>query len=313
MWKTILLLLFTIFIIPFAAFYWDTPYDEYQWEILKILLIIYVASAGLCFIVSSITKNYSQVDKLWSIIPIIYAWVVCVQSSFEPRILLMAALVTIWGVRLTYNFNRRGGYKWRFWEGEEDYRWSVLQAKKEFRPKWKWVLFNLSFISFYQMGLILLFTLPILRSVDGAPLGIWDYVLSGLILLVILIETMADQQQWNFQKEKRKFQESDAEMPEKFEQGFINTGLWAHVRHPNYAAEQLMWILFYFFSVIASGQWVNSSVAGFLLLVILFQGSADFSEAISSEKYPKYKYYIKSVPRFIPGSKGKSWKEESLK
>jgi steroid 5-alpha reductase family enzyme len=37
-----------------------------------------------------------------------------------------------------------------------------------------------------------------------------------------------------------------------------------------------------------------------LLLVILFKGSADFSEGISLEKYPDYKEYVKSTPRFIP-------------
>jgi steroid 5-alpha reductase family enzyme len=34
--------------------------------------------------------------------------------------------------------------------------------------------------------------------------------------------------------------------------------------------------------------------------VILFQGSSDFSEAISAEKYPDYKEYQKKTGRFIP-------------
>ncbi len=71
----------------------------------------------------------------------------------------MAVLVSIWGIRLSYNFSRRGGYSIRFWTGEEDYRWAVLRAKPEFAAKWKWILFNLLFISLYQMGLILLMTL----------------------------------------------------------------------------------------------------------------------------------------------------------
>jgi steroid 5-alpha reductase family enzyme len=37
--------------------------------------------------------------------------------------------------------------------------------------------------------------------------------------------------------------------------------------------------------------------------VILFKGSSDFSEEISAEKYPEYKEYQKSVPRFIPFTK----------
>ena len=37
-----------------------------------------------------------------------------------------------------------------------------------------------------------------------------------------------------------------------------------------------------------------------LLLIILFKGSSDFSEEISANKYPEYKDYQRSVPRFIP-------------
>jgi hypothetical protein len=34
----------------------------------------------------------------------------------------MAAVAAVWGLRLTYNFYRRGGYAWPPWTGEEDYR-----------------------------------------------------------------------------------------------------------------------------------------------------------------------------------------------
>jgi len=39
------------------------------------------------------------------------------------------------GIRLTANFALKGAYHWRFWGGEEDYRWQVLRGKAEFnRP-----------------------------------------------------------------------------------------------------------------------------------------------------------------------------------
>jgi steroid 5-alpha reductase family enzyme len=68
--------------------------------------------------------------------------------------------------------------------------------------------------------------------------------------------------------------------------------------------EQSIWIIFYFFSVISTGEWINWSVAGCLLLVILFKGSSDFSEELSAKKYPEYKKYQKKTPRFIPFTKG---------
>jgi steroid 5-alpha reductase family enzyme len=75
------------------------------------------------------------------------------------------------------------------------------------------------------------------------------------------------------------------------------------MRHPNYAAEQSIWIVFYFFSVAATGHWINWSVVGCLLLLVLFKGSSDFSEEISAGKYSDYKEYQRTVGRFIPGVK----------
>jgi steroid 5-alpha reductase family enzyme len=65
-------------------------------------------------------------------------------------------------------------------------------------------------------------------------------------------------------------------------------------------AEQAIWILFYLFSVSATGKWINWSIVGCLLLLLLFKGSSDFSEKISSDKYPEYQKYKSLVPRFIP-------------
>jgi steroid 5-alpha reductase family enzyme len=300
MWKTVLALLVTIIVIPILAFTMDEPLSASQNEILLNLLIVYLMAALLCFVVSTITGNYSQVDKLWSLIPIAYVWIVTVQSGFELRLVLMALLVTAWGFRLSYNFSRRGGYSWKFWTGEEDYRWAVVKAKPEFAAKWRWLVFNLLFISFYQMGLILLFTLPAVRSMDGLPLGWADYLLAALIIALIVVETLADQQQWNYHKEKKKAQAAGGELPDKYKKGFVHTGLWGLVRHPNYAAEQAIWIVFYFFSVAATGIWLNWSVMGAILLVLLFLGSSSLSESISKGKYPDYAEYLKRVPRFIP-------------
>ncbi|TFH26584.1 MAG: DUF1295 domain-containing protein [Bacteroidia bacterium] len=300
MWKTVLALLITIIVIPVLAFIIDEPPTSFQQEILNDLAVVYLAAAMLCFVVSTISKNYSQVDKLWSLIPLAYVWMTAVKSGFEPRIVLMALVVTVWGLRLSYNFSRRGGYSIRFWTGEEDYRWAVLRAKPELSAKWRWMLFNLLFISFYQMGLILLITLPAVRSLGGSSMGWVDYLIAALLLGIVVLETIADQQQWKYHKEKRKAMEAGGDIPEKYRKGFVHTGLWGKMRHPNYAAEQAVWIVFYFFSVSATGNWLNWSVIGAILLVLLFWGSSNFSESISAGKYPDYKEYRKRVPRFFP-------------
>lgn len=306
MWKTAVLLIFTLLVVPAIAFNIDVPPTDIQKPIIKSLVIIYVFASLFCFLISTISKNYSQVDKLWSVLPILYVWVVYINSQSDPRILVMAILVTLWGLRLSFNFARKGGYHWRFWEGEEDYRWAILMERAEFKPEWKWILFNFLFISFYQLGLILLFTLPIVKSIEGRPLQVFDYLLCALIVVLIMVETIADQQQWVYQESKRKQNSAEAPKTENLNKGFVNTGLWRIVRHPNYAAEQMIWIAFYLFSVSATGIWINWSITGCLLLILLFKGSSDFSEAISESKYPAYSLYKKQVPRFIPWFRSKN-------
>lgn len=300
--QTAVLLIFTLLIVPVFTWFFGIPLGESERQALETVIWIAGAAVAYCFIVGEITGNNSQVDKLWSLLPIAYVWVIADYGNYSPRLLLMAALVTVWGLRLTYNFSRHGAYKIKFWTGKEDYRWEVLRKKPEFQPRWKWTLFNLFFISGYQNVLILLFTLPMIVALqfNETPLGIFDLVTAAAFLFFLLIETISDNQHWKFQSEKWRRINAGETLSGDYAKGFLDKGLWAFSRHPNYFGEQGVWISFYFFSVIASGQWLNWSVAGCLLLVVLFQGSSNFSEEISAEKYPAYKDYQKRVNRFLP-------------
>jgi steroid 5-alpha reductase family enzyme len=301
MLKTIILLITTLLVIPVVAFYFDEPLTTLQKDSLTFATMLMLGVAAYCFVVGELTHNNSQVDKLWSIVPIAYASYFAYASDWQPRVTLMALLVAVWGIRLTYNFSRRGAYTWKFWSGEEDYRWQVLRNDPMFNGKWKWMAFNLFFICLYQNGLILLFTLPAVKAMDSElPLTLWDYALAVLILLAIAIEYIADQQQYDYQSEKYRRINSGEPLEGAYADGFVSSGLWKHSRHPNYAAEQSIWVLFYFFSVIATGQFLNWSAAGCLLLILLFQGSADFSEKISAGKYKNYTTYLNKTGRFFP-------------
>ncbi len=300
--KVASLLIITLLIIPVISYFFGTPLDETHWLALKTVIYINLGVIIYCFVVGEITNNNSQVDKLWSLIPIVYAWVIADYGGYTPRLILMTVLVAIWGFRLTYNFSRHGAFTIKFWEGTEDYRWEILRKKPEFQPKWKWTLFNLFFICGYQNILILLFTLPILVAFqfNDTPLGLLDYIAAGLMLFFVVYETIADNQHWNFQSKKHDLIKNDQALTGDCKKGFLDKGLWALSRHPNYFGEQGIWVSFYLFSVAASGQWINWSIAGCLLLVVLFQGSSDFSEEISSGKYPEYSDYQQRVSRFIP-------------
>ena len=77
--------------------------------------------------------------------PAIYGWITFAGYP-SPRVLIMTILVTVWGLRLSYNFYRKGGYSIIPWKGEEDYRWRILGVPL-LKGRLRFGLFNLLFIS----------------------------------------------------------------------------------------------------------------------------------------------------------------------
>ncbi|MGH8528874.1 MAG: DUF1295 domain-containing protein [Nevskiales bacterium] len=299
MGKTALLLIATLIVIPVIGFAFDKPLSAEQMLLLKGVVWLMLGVAAYCFTVGELAKNTSQIDKLWSIIPVVYAWSITIKGGMDARMVLMSALATVWGIRLTYNFSRHGGYSWKFWSGTEDYRWEHVRAKPELQGRLRWTLFHLGFICLYQSALLLLIALPVLVALDAKnPLGWADYLLAAVFIGLVVVETVADQQQWNFQNEKKR-QAAAGKLEGRYARGFIAEGLWSRARHPNYFAEQSIWVVFFLFSVAATGR-LNWSIAGCLLLILLFQGSANLKEGLCSQKYPGYADYLKRTPRFIP-------------
>ena len=292
----------TLLAAPVSYFYFGPFLTSAEFLILKMLMYVALGASLLCFIVGELTNNNSQVDKLWSILPIIYVWMVAAYGGFTIRLVLMAILVTIWGVRLTANFALKGAYHWKFWTGEEDYRWKVLREKDEFKPHWKWMIFNLLFICLYQNVLILLFTLPSIIALQFAntPISWIDYAATALMLFFIAFETISDIQQRRFQTAKWSMIKAGQELPPMYKKGFLDRGLWSYSRHPNYFAEQAIWVSSYIFSIAAGAGIFNWTIIGSLLLIVLFQGSSAFGEEISSGKYPEYQAYQMRVSKIIP-------------
>lgn len=284
--------------------------DDTQLKTLLVLIIICGSSALYCFVVGELAHNNSQMDKLWSILPIAYTWVIAGMGEMKPRLVIIAILTTLWGIRLTFNFARKGAYSIKFWTGEEDYRWQVLRQKKGLDKRYTWALFDLFFISIYQNSLVLAICLPSLAVMSSdLALGAFDYVAIGAAIFFLLIETIADEQQMAFHTTKRRMMNESKkleELPSPYNKGFNTTGLWAYSRHPNYLGEQAFWLSLYVFTIgagVNNAFLFNWSIFGPLLLVLLFLGSSAFGEGVSNSKYPEYQIYLKQVSKYIPFKK----------
>jgi steroid 5-alpha reductase family enzyme len=258
------------------------------------LLIVADLFAALCaftWIASLVTGDNSWVDRIWSIAPVAYVWVFAGFAGLrDPRLDAMAVLATLWGARLTFNFARKGGYS-----GGEDYRWPVLRSRMTY---WQFQLFSLFFIVIYQNLLLVLITLPALTAFEqwSPRLGSLDALLIVLFLGLLAGETIADQQQWNFQSWKK----AEAAAGREPSPRFLQTGLFRYSRHPNFFFEQAQWWVLFLFGALAAGSVLQWTVIGAVLLTLLFIGSTRFTENLTLAKYPEYADYQRLTSPSIP-------------
>eukprot|EP01084_Bolivina_argentea_P243998 408869_1 len=292
--------------------------DPIYFQLIILLVIhIYTYTNGILF-------DWSGVDRLWSVTPVIYAhsfWVVKYlnENIFDTRLFVMATLISLWGVRLTINFAIKGGYGFK----HEDYRWkyvrkNVLPDNIILRE-----IFHIGFVNIYQHFLIWSFTLPMyLLYANKKNNSEFDIVMDGLFSALwfyfFILEVIADKQMFTYQTKKyewygfkkdkknknilknqtelhKRFTRRDIE---KYEIGFFYEGLYAYARHTNYFGEQGMWVTIYLWSAVYCGH--NWSLIGSLLLIALFQGSVNLAETMSSEKYPLYRIYQQKVSSLMP-------------
>jgi len=261
---------------------------------LLLVLIVAALASAFCWVASLLTRDTSWVDRLWSIVPVVYVWIFAgaalASGADAVRLVVMAVLVTAWGARLTFNFARKGGYT-----GMEDYRWAILRARMS--PAW-FQVFNLLFIVLYQNALLVLITLPAYVAFQHpVPFTAWDAAFAVLFAGFLVGEFIADQQQWEFHQAKKA-------AGGHLEPGFLTTGLFAYSRHPNFFFEQAQWWVFYALGAVAvvgdGGSWLNWTIVGAVLLTALFIGSTIFTESISASKYPAYAEYRRATSMIVP-------------
>ncbi|MBA4247334.1 MAG: hypothetical protein C0444_03450 [Microbacterium sp.] len=258
-----------------------------------VVIVLGIAAGVSLFtwVASLLTGDHSWVDRIWSIVPVVYVAVFWAGTGFtDPRLTIMTVLVALWGARLTFNFARKGGYS-----GVEDYRWPILRERM---TAGQFHIFNLLFIVIFQNALLLLISLPALVAFENqsVPVGPLDLTLAALFLAFLIGEFVADQQQWNFHQSKKAAIAAGHEPAQRF----VTSGLWRLSRHPNFFFEQAQWWVLYAMGAAALGAALHWTIIGPILLTALFIGSTRFTEEITLSKYPEYAEYQSRTSMLVP-------------
>lgn len=275
---TIILFIYVLAIFISYLVLQAAPYEN---TMIKVL-VADVAATIIVFLFSVLLKNSSVYDAYWSVIPpFIAIYLILLNPEGNSiRQFLIFGLILFWAVRLTANWARG-------WTNlsHEDWRYGKIANDT---GKFYWPV---SFLGIHLMPTIFVFLgcLPLWFGMQSTePIGIMDFIAFIITNIAILIEWTADQQLWNFKKQKN-------------ELSYMNEGVWSLMRHPNYFGEILFWVgLFLFVPASKSydGWW---TAVGFVSMIILFRFiSIPLMDTRNLSKRPGYEKYIKEVYALTP-------------
>ncbi len=244
------------------------------------ILVVMVAT----WLVSLPLRNASIVDPVWPLGFVVVGWVAALLGDGDgPRVVVLTALVSIWGLRLSWHLARRN------WGKGEDYRYVEMRNKHGAR--------------FATTSLVTVFgTQGVLLWLVSLPLqfgsGITGRIGAGPVLLVVgaavwvlgfAFEAVGDAQLAAFKADPSS------------RGRVLDTGLWRYTRHPNYFGDACVWWGLFVVSAGAGG-WAWLGILGPVVMTTLLRRVSGVTLLESSivDRRPGYADYIRRTSPFVP-------------
>jgi steroid 5-alpha reductase family enzyme len=232
------------------------------------------------FVIAMIRKDNSVADIAWGPGFIVLTWSALLMNwSFGATQILVACLVTIWGLRLGIRIFRRNRGK------GEDPRY------EKWRRDWGKHFVLRSYMQvFILQGVILLLNLtPVMIIMSDAKKALTWPAYVGLAIWCI-----------GFAFEATGDYELDRFLADPANRGtIIDVGLWRYTRHPNYFGESTMWWGIFFIALSVPWGWIGVIGPIVITSMILFVSGIPMTEKLM-EKTPGWDDYKKRTSAFIP-------------
>lgn len=261
---------------------WLASGPDTAWLLLDTLLADLLATL-VVFAGSRILRSSSTYDAYWSVAPPLIAtyWWLSAGADGDPvRFALVAVVIGLWAVRLTWN--------WAHLFPDlhhEDWRYPMLRDKAG-RLEAVVDLMAIHVFPTLQAFAALLPVYAVTRS--GGPVGLLDGAAFVLGVVAVALQLVSDTQMQRFAATK---QPGDV----------MDRGLWGWSRHPNYLGELCFWLSLALFGLAASPSdwwWV---LPGFVTMTAMFLGaSIPMMEQRSLERRPSYAEVVERVPMLLP-------------
>jgi len=233
----------------------------------------------LWFLISILLKRNDVADIGWGWGFVLLSIYHAATKPWHPVAVTCYILVMVWGARLSFYLFKRNRRK------SEDFRY--LQWRKE----WGRTFYVRSFLQVYVLQSVFLFLIisPVLHAASffSSQWSVFTAVGLGIWLIGFYWQVAGDRQLARFI------------MNRKSKEEILNTGLWAHSRHPNYFGEVVMWWGIYLIVWPLSGSalfvigpltitWLIRYVSGVPMLERRYAGNKAYED------------YKKQVPALFP-------------
>ena len=229
------------------------------------------------FIPSYLFKTEHYFDLTGSISFITTVIVALILSpQLDLRDIVIGAMVVIWALRLgSFLF-------WRVKKQGKDNRFNVMKTQFLWFLM-TWTLGGLWVLVTFAAGL------AAITSATDKPLGLVGFIGIGLWLFGMFVEVLADHQKTQFR--------ANADNADKF----VNTGLWAWSRHPNYFGEIVLWLGVSLVALPVLSGWQLATMISpiFVYLLLTKVSGITLLERSGMSKWgsdPAYKGYLESTP-----------------
>jgi steroid 5-alpha reductase family enzyme len=234
------------------------------------------------WLISLASRNVTIVDSLWGLGFVLIAWLTFFMSDgYVDRKMLIALLVTLWGLRLSIYLS------WRNWGKGEDPRYGNWREKSGDRF-WLVSLFKVFILQ-------ALFLWVISVAVQIGQMAAKPDTLTWLDALGIFVwatgfmfESAGDWQLARFKSDPAN------------KGRVMNRGLWAYTRHPNYFGEFLVWWGFFLITLSTPNSWWTIISPIIVTAVLLKMTGIPLTEKGLIERRPGYSEYIKRTSAFVP-------------
>ena len=202
-----------------------------------------------------------------------------ISHGFNLGNLILSFLIFIWAIRLgVFLFLRIQN------DGEDKRFRSIKPSMSKFFMTWT--------LQATWVSICSLCALTGISSDNGIIINNLFFIGLTFFIVGFFLEVIADSQKTKFRKKP------------KNKNTFINSGLWAYSRHPNYLGEISIWtgISIISFSSLSNLQFVTLISPIFTYVLLVYVSGVRLLEASGNKKWghlKSYKEYIKKTPRLL--------------